>query len=175
AVMPGGVSLLIEHLDQLYTLAGAAPRAGARQGEIAAIPDGAVAIAGDRIVAAGSTNDVRRAVTTDAGTRAIDGRGHSLVPGFVDAHTHVVFAGDRREELRRRLGGASYADIAAAGGGIVGSVRATREASAEQLSADTRRRLDEMLQCGTTTCEAKSGYGLTTESELKMLRVVREL
>ena len=97
------------------------------------------------------------------------------MPGFVDPHTHVVFAGDRRDEQRRRLAGATYAQIAAEGGGIVSTVRATRAASAEQLFADTRIRLDEMLRCGTTTCEAKSGYGLTTESELKMLRVVREL
>jgi imidazolonepropionase len=99
----------------------------------------------------------------------------AVVPGFVDPHTHVVFAGDRRDELRLRLTGASYAEIAAAGGGIVSSVRATRAASDEQLAADTRRRLDEMLRCGTTTCEAKSGYALTTEGELKMLRTVRAL
>jgi imidazolonepropionase len=105
----------------------------------------------------------------------LDAQRGAVVPGFVDPHTHVVFAGDRRDELRRRLGGATYAQIAAEAGGIVSTVRATRAASAEQLSADTQRRLDEMLRCGTTTCEAKSGYGLTTESELKMLRVVRDL
>ena len=87
-------------------------------------------------------------------------RGGAVVPGFVDPHTHVVFAGDRRDELRRRLGGATYAEIAAGGGGIVSSVAATRAASAETLEADTRVRLDEMLRCGTTTCEAKSGYAL---------------
>jgi imidazolonepropionase len=97
------------------------------------------------------------------------------VPGFVDAHTHVVFAGDRRAELRRRLGGATYAEIAADGGGIVSTVRATREASEEEIAAHTRRRLDEMLRCGTTTCEAKSGYGLTVDDELKLLRVIRRL
>jgi len=86
-----------------------------------------------------------------------------------------VFAGDRRDELRRRLAGASYADIAAEGGGILSTVAATRLASAEELVADARRRLDEMLACGTTTCEAKSGYGLTTESEIKQLRVMRAL
>jgi len=105
----------------------------------------------------------------------IDARGGAVVPGFVDAHTHALFAGDRRDELRRRLAGASYADIAAAGGGIVESVRATRAASDEALAAGTRRRLDEMLRCGTTTCEAKSGYALTTEGELKMLRALRQL
>jgi imidazolonepropionase len=105
----------------------------------------------------------------------IDANGGAVVPGFVDAHTHVVFAGDRREELRRRLAGASYADIAAHGGGILSTVIATRAASDEQLASETRRRLDEMLRCGTTTCEVKSGYGLTVESELKILHVVAAL
>src|SRR5262249_18352948 len=87
----------------------------------------------------------------------------------------AVSAGARRDELRRRLGGATYAEIAAAGGGIVSSVRATRAASDEQLAEETRRRLDEMLRCGTTTCEAKSGYALTVDGELKMLRALRTL
>ena len=113
------VTLLIEHLDQLYTVAGALPRAGRRQGDIAPILDGAVACDGPTVVAAGPTTQVRAQVALDAHTVVIDGHGHSMVPGFVDPHTHVVFAGDRRDELRRRLGGATYADIAAAGGGIL--------------------------------------------------------
>jgi imidazolonepropionase len=104
----------------------------------------------------------------------IDARGGAVVPGFVDPHTHLVFAGDRRDELRRRLAGASYAHIAAGGGGIVSTVRATRAATSDEPVAGATRRLDEMLRCGTTTCEAKSGYGLTTESELKILRAIRE-
>src|SRR5262249_40276763 len=111
-------TLLIEHLDQLYTVAGAGPRAGARQGDITSIADGAIAAGGERFVATGSTADVRAAVSLAAHGTIVDGRGRSLVPGFVDAHTHVVFAGDRRDELRRRLGGATYAEVAAAGGGI---------------------------------------------------------
>ncbi len=107
--------------------------------------------------------------------RLIDGRQLSVVPGFVDAHTHAMFAGDRRDELRRRLAGATYASIAAEGGGIVSTVAATRHASEEDLVAVTRARLDEMLACGTTTCEIKSGYGLTTEAELKMLRAIQRL
>src|SRR5439155_37333 len=83
----------------------------------------------------------------------------------------VVFCGDRRHELRRRLAGASYAQIAGEGGGILSTVAATRAATEEEIAADTRRRLDEMLRCGTTTCEAKSGYGLTIDSELKQLRI----
>jgi imidazolonepropionase len=97
------------------------------------------------------------------------------VPGFVDPHTHVVFAGDRRDELRRRLAGATYAQLAAAGGGILSTVRATRAASADELAAATRGRLAEMLAAGTTTCEAKSGYCLDTESEIRMLDVIRTL
>jgi imidazolonepropionase len=93
----------------------------------------------------------------------------------VDPHTHVVFAGDRRAELRRRLSGATYSEIAASGGGILSTVAATREAAEADLVQQTRARLDEMLACGTTTAEAKSGYGLDTASELKMLRAVRSL
>jgi imidazolonepropionase len=98
-----------------------------------------------------------------------------VVPGFVDPHTHPIFAGDRRQELRRRLAGASYADIAAEGGGILSTVAATRAASEDDLVAAGRTRLDEMLACGTTTCEAKSGYGLTTESELRQLHALHRL
>ena len=168
-------TLLIEHLDQLFAVSGPAPRAGPRQRDIAALADGAVACAGSDIVSIGSTEAVRAAVTVDDDTRVVSGRGRSLVPGFVDAHTHVVFAGDRRDELRRRLGGATYAEIAAAGGGILASVRATREASEDELAESTSTRLAEMLRAGTTTCEAKSGYGLETEAELRMLRVIRAI
>jgi len=168
-------TLIIEHLDQLYTVAGPGPRAGRDQGAIAPIADGAIACAGATILAAGTTLDVRAAVTAGASTRIVDGRGRSVVPGFVDAHTHVVYAGDRREELRRRLAGATYAEIAAAGGGILSTVRATRQAGEETLAAETSARLSAMLAAGTTTCEAKSGYGLDTATELRMLRVVRLL
>jgi imidazolonepropionase len=168
-------TLLIEHLDQLYPIAGPAPRTGARQGDARPIAGGAIAAAGSTIVAAGSTADVRAAVSVTSATRVIDGRGRSLVPGFVDPHTHVVYAGDRRDELRRRLGGATYADIAAAGGGILSTVRATRAASEADLRAATAGRLAEMLAAGTTTCEAKSGYGLETLAELRMLQVIRQL
>jgi imidazolonepropionase len=168
-------SLLIEHLDQLYTCAGPGPRAGARQGDVTPIADGAVAADGERVIAAGPTAELRAAVTLAPHAEVVDGRGHSLVPGFVDAHTHVVFAGDRRDELRRRLGGATYAEVAAAGGGILSTVRATRAASEADLAKATSTRLAEMLSAGTTTCEAKSGYGLETEAELRMLRVIRSL
>jgi len=173
--MPPAATLLIEHLDQLYTIAGPGPRKGRAQADAAPIADAAVACAGATVIAAGSTMDVRAAVSIGPTTRIVDGRGKSMVPGFVDAHTHVVFAGDRREELRRRLGGATYADIAAAGGGILSTVKATRQASEDALAQATSARLQEMLASGTTTCEAKSGYGLDTATELRMLRVMRLL
>jgi imidazolonepropionase len=116
-----------------------------------------------------------REVEPAAGCTLVDAGGCTIVPGFVDAHTHVVYAGDRRSELRQRLAGATYAGIAAQGGGILQTVRATRDCSEDLLAASARVRLEEMLRCGTTTCEVKSGYGLTTESELKLLRVIRRL
>jgi imidazolonepropionase len=169
------ISLLIEHLDELWTVSGPAPRTGTRQADVAPIADGAVAVSGASIVAAAQTTDVRAAVSVTAATTVIDGRGFSLVPGFVDGHTHIVFAGDRRDELRRRLGGATYAEIAASGGGILSTVRATRAASEAELAAQTTVRLAEILAAGTTTVEAKSGYGLDTDTECRMLRVIGAL
>ena len=98
-----------------------------------------------------------------------------MLPGFVDPHTHAVFAGDRRDELRRRLAGATYAEIAADGGGILETVRSTRAASVDELVEASLPRLAEMLRAGTTTAEVKSGYGLTTESEIGMLRAIARL
>ncbi|HEY7291080.1 MAG TPA: imidazolonepropionase [Vicinamibacterales bacterium] len=164
--------LLIHNTAEILTCAGPAPRIGAAQGDAGAISNAVVAARDGIIVFVGSEEEWRRDGELLPGARRLDARGGAVVPGFVDPHTHVVFAGDRRGELRRRLAGASYAEIAAGGGGIVGTVDATRNASEEELIAATRLRLDEMLRCGTTTCEAKSGYGLTTESELKSLRVL---
>jgi imidazolonepropionase len=166
---------LIHNISELFTCAGEAPKRGARQGDVAAVQQGAVGSRGGTIVFAGTIADWQRDGTLTADAEVVDAKGGAVVPGFVDPHTHVIFAGDRRDELRRRLAGATYAQIAAEGGGIVGSVRATRDATSDQLAAATRARLDEMLRCGTTTCEVKSGYGLTTESELKMLQVLRDL
>ena len=155
--------------------AGPAPRRGRAQADAGSHPRAVVASRDGTIVFVGDEAEWRRAGRLTADALVVDARGGAVVPGFVDAHTHVVFAGDRRDELRRRLAGATYAEIAAGGGGILSSVRATRAASDEQLVADTRHRLDEMLRCGTTTCEAKSGYALTLEGELKMLRALRQL
>jgi len=139
------------------------------------VTDGAIAALDGRIVYAGPTSGLDGRVTAATGATIVDAAGHSILPGFVDAHTHAMFAGDRRDELRRRLAGATYAQIAAEGGGILATVAATRAASEDQLIAETRQRLDEMLASGTTTCEIKSGYGLSVDSELKMLRAVRRL
>jgi len=164
---------VIRHLRQLITCAGPAPRRGAAQRDVSIVTDGAVAWDAERVVYAGP--DAGLPADAPAGADAIDGSGFSLVPGFVDAHTHALYAGDRLDELRRRLAGATYAEIAASGGGIVSTVAATRAASEDELVARTRRRLDEMLACGTTTVEIKSGYGLDVENELKMLRAIRRL
>ena len=166
---------LIRNTSDVLTCAGTAPFIGRRQADAGSQPHAVVASRKGTIVFVGSESAWRRdgALTKDA--VVVDAGAGAVVPGFVDPHTHVVFAGDRRDELRRRLGGATYAQIAADGGGILSSVRATRAATDDQLAADTRRRLDEMLRCGTTTCEVKSGYGLATDAELKTLRVVRAL
>jgi len=166
---------LIENADVIATCAGPAPRRGAAQGDITPLGNGVIAAHSGTIVHVGPADTLADHVEVERGATRIDARHCSVVPGFVDPHTHVVFAGDRKNELRRRLAGASYAEIAAAGGGILATVSATRAASEEQLVIESRVRLDEMMACGTTTCEAKSGYGLTTESELKQLRAIRTL
>jgi imidazolonepropionase len=166
---------LIHNTAEVLTCAGPAPRCGAAQRDAGSIPRAAVASLDGRIVFVGPQDEWARTGRLTPDATIVDARDGAVVPGFVDAHTHAVFAGDRRGELRRRLAGATYADIAADGGGIVGTVEATRQATFERLFDETRRRLDEMVRCGTTTCEVKSGYGLTKESELKMLRVIREL
>ncbi len=162
----------IRHLRQLISCAGPAPRSGPRQRDLEIVRDGAVAWDGERIVYAGADAGLPDQL---AAGEALDGRAYSMVPGFVDGHTHVLYAGDRRDELRRRLGGATYAEIAAAGGGIVSTVAATRAASEDALVAAARPRLADMLAAGTTTVEIKSGYGLDLEHELKILRAIARL
>ncbi len=166
---------LLEHATAVATCAGPAPRRGADQHNAGLLPGAVVAAHQGRIVYVGPIDFLREAVDLQPGATRIDASGCVVVPGFVDAHTHIVYAGDRRHELQRRLAGATYAEIAAEGGGILGTVAATTTASDDELLAGGRRRLDEMLACGTTTCEAKSGYGLTTDSELRQLRIIREL
>jgi imidazolonepropionase len=167
--------LLIDNADTIYTCAGRAPRLGAAVRDAGAIGPGSLAARHGRIVAVGEGDDVRRSAGSDPALPVIDARGCTVIPGFVDSHTHLVYAGDRRDELRRRLAGATYAEIAAAGGGIVNTVAATRAASESALIEAARPRLQAMLRCGTTTAEVKSGYGLELDAELRMLRAVQQL
>ena len=166
---------VIVDADVVVTCAGPAPRRGAAQREITPVRHASVAARGGTIVFVGTAESLRANVAVDDGAVLLDGRGCTVMPGFVDPHTHLVFVGERREELQRRLAGASYAEIAAEGGGILRTVVATRAASDEELIAAARARLDDMLANGTTTCEAKSGYGLTADAELRQLRVLRQL
>jgi imidazolonepropionase len=166
---------LIDNAALVATCAGPGPRRGTSQREIGAIPNGSVAGFEGRIVFVGSAHDAAANVTLTPDAQVVDAQGCTVVPGFIDPHTHLVFAGDRRDELRRRLGGATYAEIAAGGGGIVKSVDATRAASEHELIEGARKRLAEMLSFGTTTAEAKSGYGLDVAAERKMLCAIRNL
>jgi imidazolonepropionase len=166
---------LIEHADLIATCAGPAPRHGSHQHEITAIPRATIAAHDGVIVFVGDAAEAARAVTPTREAVVIDARGRTVVPGFVDPHTHLVFAGDRRQELQRRLAGATYAEIAAGGGGIVRTVAATRDASEAELVEAALPRLRAMLSSGTTTCEVKSGYGLSVASEVSMLRAARSL
>ena len=167
---------LIERADLVATCAGPAPRRGAAQREISLVRGPAtIASYEGRIVVVGPEAALEGGIeVTDHAVR-IDARGCTVVPGFVDPHTHLVYAGERRDELRRRLAGAAYPEIAASGGGILRTVEATRAASEDELVDAALVRLAEMLAFGTTTCEVKSGYGLTLESELRQLRAIRRI
>ncbi|MBI4789879.1 MAG: imidazolonepropionase [Chloroflexi bacterium] len=165
--------IIIHSANQLLTLAGPAPKRGAAQGDLAILRDGAVAISGDKILAVGSTLDILG--LADSRTRKIDARGKIVLPGFVDAHTPAVFAGDRANEFEARLQGATYLEIQKAGGGIMSTVRATRAAPLHELVAQSRPRLEAMLAHGTTTAEVKTGYGLNLETELKMFQAIAAL
>jgi imidazolonepropionase len=166
---------VIEHASLVATCAGPAPRRGAAQRDINAIRDASIAAHQGVIVYVGPASDAEQQLDLHDEAVRLDARGCTVVPGFVDPHTHLVFAGDRQDELHRRLAGATYETIAAEGGGIKKTVALTRAASAKELADAARPRLDEMLAAGTTTCEVKSGYGLTTESELAQLRAIRDL
>ena len=165
---------IVVNIGQLVTLAGPnRPRVGAELRELGTISDAAMLIEDDRIVAVGKYAELKSQIRP--GMHVIDAERRCVMPGFVDAHTHLVFAGNRADEFERRIGGATYQEIAAAGGGILRTVKLTREASEDDLLASARRNRDWMLRGGTTTLEAKSGYGLERETELRMLRVIARL
>ena len=175
--MPG---LLIEGAGSVATLAGGL-RHGTAQADAAALTGTGLAVAAwrSRILAVGSRDDVHRQIAADGypleAFDRLDAAGGLITPGLIDAHTHLVFAGTREGEWQMRTHGAGYLEILAAGGGILSTVAATRAALDEELLAGARRRLAEMLANGTTTAEAKSGYGLDVATELRLLEVIGRL
>ncbi len=193
--------LIIQHIGQLLTLAPSPNALGEGRGEVKPNPrplpsregvkglgrfgpamsdlgiieDGLVAIEDDKIVAVGKTSEFKPKLKFLPHTKVIDARNQVVMPGFVDCHTHLVYGGSREDEFEMRASGVTYQEIAAKGGGIRSTVKATRLASREVLKRDALKRLDRMLLWGTTTVESKSGYGLETKSEIKQLEVNRNL
>lgn len=167
------VDLLIHHISQLVTLAGpTAPRRGPAMRQLAIIENAAVAINGGRIAAVGPETELATSVQA---RETLDAGGRAVVPGFVDPHTHLPWAGHRAHEFELRLDGATYMEIMAAGGGIVRTVTDTRAASTAQLVEETGERARRMLLHGTTTAEAKTGYGLNVADELRQLEAIAQL
>ncbi len=165
--------LAVAGIGELATPEGRTPRLGQDLDRLRVVEDAAVACRDGRIVFVGSRQELDARVRPLPGARMVDARGGTVLPGFVDAHTHLPFAGWREREFDQRLRGDTYQAIAARGGGILSTVEATRAAGEDFLAALVRERLDAMLALGTTTVEAKSGYGLTVEAELRQLRALR--
>ncbi len=167
--------IVIKNISQLITIAGEnRPRIGKEMSEIGLIENGVIAISNDKIIYVGQ-GELPKEIKVDDNTSIIDGAGKTVTPGLVDPHTHLVHGGSRENELEMKLNGAKYLDILKAGGGIHSTVRATKNASFQELYSKAKNSLDTMLEFGLTTIEAKSGYGLDTETELKQLRVAKEL
>ena len=162
--------LLIKNIGLLATPLGTAAKSGAEQGAVQFLYDAFVRIADGIITEVGSGKPRAK-----SGETVMDAGGKLVTPGLVDAHTHLIFGGWRQNELGMKLHGKTYLEIQNAGGGIQSSTNATRQATEEELTAKATLALDEMLSFGTTTCEAKSGYGLATEHELKALQVIKNL
>jgi imidazolonepropionase len=141
-------------------------------GDLETVEDGAVAVVDGAVAAVGETGDVLREYPAENADTAIDASAQTVLPGFVDPHTHAVFAGDRSDEFAAKLRGTSYQEILAEGGGILRTVEAVREASDDELAATLEIQLDAMLDHGTTTAEVKTGYGLDTETELRLLDAI---
>ena len=166
-------SLTVLHASQLVTLAGPKrPRVGTEMSEVAIIRDGGMLIRDGKIDSVGPSSEIEKR-SRDA--EIVDAGGRVVLPGFVDAHTHLVFAGNRLDDFERRARGESYEQISKAGGGIWSTVEKTRAASEHDLLVEAKKRAEWFLRCGTTTIEAKSGYGLRLDDELKILCVMRSL
>jgi imidazolonepropionase len=160
--------MLLHSASQLLTIPGP-PQRGQELGRLGIIPDGAVLIRDEKIIAVGTTSRLRQAYPLE---ETLSAAGHVVMPGFVDPHTHLLWVGDRAAEFELRLQGKTYLEILAAGGGILSTVKLTRQASIQTMLDETRPRLRDMLAHGTTTAEAKTGYGLQTEPELRMLQAL---
>lgn len=167
-------NIIIKNCSEIVTCSGFNAKCGKEMSELNVVKDGTVVIEDGIIKAVGKTEDVLKDYD-EAKYKVIDATGRAVLPGFVDSHTHFVFGGYRAEEFSWRLKGDSYMDIMQRGGGIVNTVKATREASHEELFSLGMKRLDSMLSFGVTTVEGKSGYGLDAETELKQLQVMRKL
>ena len=166
-------SLAVLHASQLVTLTGAKrARIGPELSELGIIRDGGMLIRNGTIERVGASDEIEKNV---GDAEVVDAGGRVVMPGFVDAHTHLVFSGNRLDDFERRARGETYEQIAKAGGGIWSTVEKTRAASELDLLAQAKKHANWLLSCGTTTVEAKSGYGLTVEDELKILRVMRQL
>lgn len=166
-------SLAVLHASELVTLTGPKrPRFGAELSEVGIVRDGGMIVRAGKIERVGPTEEIEKNL---ADAEIVDARGRVVMPGFVDAHTHLVFAGNRIDDFERRARGETYEQIAKAGGGIWSTVQKTRTASERDLLIQAKKHANWFLRCGTTTVEAKSGYGLTVEDELKILCVLRQL
>ncbi len=173
-LIPLSNSLALINAAQIVTLAGAArPRTGAEMSELAIVADGGLLIRDSLIQYVGASKSVES--QADENCSVVDVGGRVILPGFIDAHTHPVFAGTRVDEFEERSRGATYQQIAARGGGIQSTVNKTRAASIDELFETGRRYADWFLRGGTTTVEAKSGYGLSVEDEIKILKTIRRL
>ena len=186
------MDLIIQHIAQLLTLSPSPnslgegrgevkprgegkARVGSQMSDLGIIEDGLVAVHEGKITAVGKTAELKPKLKLRPDTKVIDAESQVVMPGFVDCHTHLVYGGSREEEFEQRACGATYQEIAARGGGIRSTVKATRAASKPELHQAALKRLSRMLLWGTTTAEAKSGYGLSTDSEIKILEVIRDL
>ncbi len=168
------VDLLIEKASEVVTLRGGSqkPLIGEKMKDLGIIRGGSIAVNEGKIVAVGKTSEIEKKFE---GKETVDADGKTVAPGFVDPHTHLVFAGSREEEFEMRIQGFTYMEILERGGGILKTVTETRRASRDEVIESCRKRLDTMLEHGTTTVEAKSGYGLTTMDEIKCLEVMEVL